>query len=262
MEANDKVKDFYEKYDEDLRENNETLEFTRTKIIIARYLTGNNMEIADICGATGVYAFWLAGMGHKVHLLDLAQKHIDIAKQKSKDHSINLASYTCADARDIPFGDSSMDMVLLMGALYHLRSPESRSKCLNEAFRVLKPGGVALCTVICRYTILIATLKYQLFHRYGIEDIEDMLVTGMCDKNTIPMSYAHTPDEIISELSASGFNNTTSIAVEGIANAIGDNTLPKDGIKSERLLRCIELTESTPELLGISRNIIAVGYKP
>ena len=58
------------------------------------------MEIADIGGATGVFSYWLAQLGHRVHLLDFTPLHIEQAKEKGKNN-LMLASYTCGDARQI-----------------------------------------------------------------------------------------------------------------------------------------------------------------
>lgn len=259
MENNDKVKAFYEEYiKEDERQGRETLEFTRSKDIISRYLTKPNMEIADIGGATGAYSFWIAQMGHQVHLLDLAQSHIDIAKEKSQELGVALSSYVCADARELPYDSNTMDMVLLMGALYHLHSPQARLKCLSEAFRVLKPGGLILCTVMSRFGLVIAVQKYKLFDDYSREYIEDTLNTGIHDKANF---YAHTPNEIVSEMQSVGFESIELIAVEGIGNALTNNTIPDDEREAARLLWSIELTETALDLLGVSRNIIAVGTK-
>lgn len=264
MEANDMVKSYYESIDgEDKRTERESLEYIRSQKIISRYLTDRTMEIADICGATGAYSFWLAGMGHQVHLMDLAQSHIDKAKEKSRDNKITLASYSCADARKLPYANGSMDLVLLMGALYHLRSSESRVQCLREAFRVLRDGGIILCTIISRYNAIISSLKYDLFSQLNMDivDFEEILATGITSKSRLPLSYCHTPAEITCEMSMAGFIDSQLIAVEGIANAMGDNSLPEDKVAAEQLLKCVEITESIPELLGVSRNIIAVGKK-
>ena len=265
MENNDVVKAFYEDKNEDGRAELELLEFVRSKEIISRYVRSGTMEIADICGGTGAYSFWLAGMGHRVHLLDLAQKHINIAMKKSQETNISLASYSCVDARNIPYDDQRMDLVLLMGALYHLQSEDSRIECLTEAFRVLKPGGYALCTVISRYAGLIAALTWNLVDAFGgIEAFKNALRTGITSIGPkLPLSYTHTPDGIISEMSNAGFKDIRLIAVEGVASVLGDkrNVLPEDEKSAAQLLKAIEMTESIPDILGASRNIIAVGKR-
>jgi len=223
------------------------------------------MNIADVGGATGAYSYWLAKMGHHVHLLDLAKNHVEIAMQKGQDTGVTLASYKCADARELPYESESMDMVLLMGALYHFRDKESRLKCLTEASRVLKKRGILITTIMNRYNYLISSLKYKhLIEGMGIEPIEKALTTGIIDNTEytrLPLSYGYIPGEIVLDMNDVGFTDVNLIAVEGIANALGNNQLPEDKNEAERLLRCIELVESAPELMGVSRNIIAVGRK-
>jgi len=266
MENNDCVKEFYEKtFNEDEREARETLEFARSKRIIARYLSKSVNDIADIAGGAGAYSFWLAEMGFNVHLLDLTQKHINIATQKSHNTGIVLASCLCADARELPYNTESMDMALLMGALYHFQAKESRVKCLTEMFRVLRKNSIAICTVMNRYNYLISSLKYKhLIESMGFEFVKNALSTGIANNEKytkLPLSYGHTPGEIISEMKEVGFSGIELIAVEGIANALGNNQLPEEESEAEQLLKCIELVESVPELIGVSRNIIAVGVK-
>ena len=265
MENNENVKLFYSTdFNEDERAGRETLEYARSKEIISRYLCEGLMDIADICGATGAYAFWLAEMGHRVHLLDLAEKHIEIARQKSAKNGIKLISYSCADARCLPYENESMDMVLLMGALYHFRSKEARIKCLSEAFRVLRKGGTLICTVMNRYNYLISSMKYGHLERLGIEPIKQALSTGVFDNTSytrLPLSYGHTPQEIVGEMTEAGFGEIRQVAVEGLANAMSNNTLPANKEEAAQLMQGIALVESVPELIGVSRNIISVGIK-
>ena len=50
------------------------LEGIRTKEIISRFLSKKPMDIADIGGGAGFYAFWLQALGHHVSLIDLSPK--------------------------------------------------------------------------------------------------------------------------------------------------------------------------------------------
>ena len=262
MENSLDVKKFYEEHSESDRETRMPLEFMRTREIISRYLTRENMNIADVAGGTGVYSFWLAGLGHQVHLLDLAQNQIDYAKKQSLKTNVMLASYTCSDARHLPYDDESLDIVLLMGALYHLQERNDRLQCLSEAKRVLKTNGVLLCTYISRYAAMIGYYKWGNIDNSIIKLIDETLTTGKYEN--IPwFTYAvyHTPDEIISEISDSHFSDPRLIAVEGFANAYDFDNFKNDEYKLAQLLRHIEMTETKPELLGVSKDIIAVGVK-
>ncbi|MDR2571754.1 MAG: class I SAM-dependent methyltransferase [Oscillospiraceae bacterium] len=263
MESNQGIMTFYDDtYDEDEREIRDPLEFIRSKVIISRYLEHDNMNIADIAGGTGVYSFWLAKLGHKVHLLDIAMKHIDIAKSKGKELSVELASYTCADARNLPYENESMDIVLLMGALYHLQERSSRLQCLAEAKRILKPKGVLISTFISRYSSLVGYFKWGFVGESHIKLINESLLTGKYNNLPyFPNAYFHTPEEIYSEMSDAGFTDAQLIAVQGFANPYKFEEFSNDEYKLSELLRLIELTEDKPELLGISKDIIAVGKK-
>lgn len=87
----EQIINLYKGYNEDGRLSRHDLEFIRSKEIISRYLTEGKMNIADIGGATGVYSFWLASLGHNLHLLDITPKHIELAQSKEEALGIHLA---------------------------------------------------------------------------------------------------------------------------------------------------------------------------
>ena len=66
-----------------------------------------------------------------------------------------LASATVGDARSLPHGAGSADVVLLMGPLYHLPARELRLAALREAYRVLKSGGILVAKAINRLASLL-----------------------------------------------------------------------------------------------------------
>jgi SAM-dependent methyltransferase len=128
----------------------------RTKEILLRYLPPAPAVIYDIGGATGIYSFWLAELGYEVHLQELSPANVDRARElltQQADHP--LASVEVADARSIPRLRQSDDAVLVMGPLYHLSERADRVKALQEAWRVLIPGGLLASTAVTRYGSLL-----------------------------------------------------------------------------------------------------------
>ena len=148
------------------------LEKERTQEIIKRHLDKKNAFILDVGGAAGVYSFWLANAGHKVHLVDASPKHIEQARKIDKTSDVKLESITVGDSRNLnQFADESIDIILLFGPLYHLVKKEDRLKTLHECFRVLKKNGKLFSAGINRYASL-----YDGLFRGLIDDAEFMKI--------------------------------------------------------------------------------------
>ena len=228
MEDNSAVFNFYEnQYNEDGRFNRHSLEFIRTKEIISRYLDDKKLKIADICGATGVYSYWLALQGHEVHLLDLSSKHIEQAKANRNYYNIDLASLTCADARRLPYSDNEFDMVLLMGALYHLQEQQDRLACIKEAFRVLKPNRVGVFSFISRYASLIDGMRFSLVNDsefvtiYTVPNCQDKFfaIQSIFDKPCGIRKYCQCGWEDRATLASDPSAHAAAVRYEGRATA-------------------------------------------
>jgi S-adenosylmethionine-dependent methyltransferase len=92
MEEIKQVENYYDSYDEWQRLERHKVEFEITKKYIDKYVTSNS-RILDIGGGPGKYSIYLASKGHKVILLDLAKKHIEIAKEKADEHKVKLERF-------------------------------------------------------------------------------------------------------------------------------------------------------------------------
>ena len=95
----DRVEKFYdEKYHEWERLQRHRIEFDITKRYLDEYIVGENLDIFDIGGGPGRYSIYLAEKGHKVTLLDLSKKNIEVAKEKSAEkrhYSRKLYPWKC-----------------------------------------------------------------------------------------------------------------------------------------------------------------------
>ena len=120
------------------------LEFLRTQELLRRVLTPS-ASVLDVGGGTGVHAEWIARDGHQVHLIDVVPAHVEAAAR--------LPGVTAAvgDARELAIEDGNVDVVLLLGPLYHLVEAVERARALAQARRVLRPGGVLAAAGISRY---------------------------------------------------------------------------------------------------------------
>src|SRR5439155_980541 len=128
----------------------------RTQEVLRRHLGEPPLEILDVGGASGVHARWLAADGHRVHVLDSVPKHVEQAAAIGAGVTAELG-----DARSLAAEDATYDVVLLFGPLYHLTEADHRRRALEEARRVVRPGGLVCCAAISRFASLFDGLGRQ-----------------------------------------------------------------------------------------------------
>ena len=242
------------------------LEFDRSKDIISRNLFQPPAKILDLGGGTGHYSFWLANQGYEVHLVDVMESHVETAKKVVQYFS--LASITVGDARGTKFPDESFDVVLLFGPLYHLIDKRDRIKALEEAKRVLKPGGRLMAVCISKYASLMDGFQSRFIDDPYFRTIVDQdLIDGQHrNPENHPHYFTttkfHEPTEFQREIEEAGFFDVKLHAVEGFGSQLSDlETQMNDESKRAILYDYLRLVESEPSLLGCSPHIMAVARK-
>ena len=245
------------------------LEGIRTKEITARFLKTKNLKIVDVGGGAGFYSFWLQSLGHRVSLVDLSPKNIDLANHYAAKHGTTLESCSIGDATHLTFSDNEFDIVLLMGPLYHLIEKEERVKALNEARRVVKPGGIVFVACISRYASLFDGFRRDLikddrFEKILLKDLQDGIHLNDTDNpEYFTTSFFHTPQEIRNEISESGLNLEKLVAVESVGWVIDEFTEKvKDQHYWDKIHKIITSIESNTDLIAMSPHIIAIARKP
>ena len=264
-----KIIDHYNTYDEAKRLRNDIgpLELLRTQELIMRYLPPPSAIILDVGGATGTYSFWLAGLGHSVHLVDVVPRHIEQAMQAAcQPASPRLASMRVGDARTLDFDDGFADVIIMHGPLYHLPDREDRLCAIAEAKRVLRPGGVLLAFAITRYAGLIfGLLRGYVFDSAYRKMIRTEVKTGQRENppdwlSTFPNAFFHHPDELKAELQDGGLNHENTLGILGPAWMVPDlDASWQDEAQREAILEIARLTENEPVL---GPRLMAVARKP
>jgi len=94
----------------------------------------------DVGTGTGHFAFDLAQRGLKVTGVDISDAMLDVARAKG-----SRVTLVTADAGELPFADSSFDLVLSVTTLEFVPRPE---KALSEMWRVTCPGGRMVVAVL------------------------------------------------------------------------------------------------------------------
>jgi SAM-dependent methyltransferase len=199
------------------------VEFGRTKEILQRRLPAAPAVIADIGGGPGRYALWLAELGYTVEHRDLMRLHVE-QLQESSDSMVHAE---VGDPRDLNLPDSSVDAVVLLGPLYHLRERAHRVQALREASRVVRPGGPVFAAVISRWAPrLDGVVAERLYESYPemLALLPDVELTG----NLPPVSpdgfsgYTHRPAELMEEIAEAELALEDLVGVEGMPLAASD----------------------------------------
>lgn len=261
----EEIQNHYEGIREDLRlrEGLGRLEFLRTQEVVRRHLPRSGMRILDVGGGTGVHSEWLLADGHQVHLLDPVVSHVMQASERLGD--LSGFSAEVGEAQALTFNDSSFDVVLLFGPLYHLTERADRLDAWREARRVIEPTGLVFGMGISRYASLLDGLAQGfLFDDRFRGIVERDLATGQHRNPTqepgwFTTAYFHYPWELTQEAEEAGLQVREAVGVEGMAGWIHtlgerwDN--PGD---RETILFSARAIESEPSLQGLSPHLIAV----
>ena len=246
------------------------VEFLRTKEILARYIDKGKV-VYDIGGGIGMYATWLAQKGNEVHLIELTKNAVEYAKvNMMKD--CNFIAET-GDARHINRPDESADVVLMMGPLYHLRNREERLLALREAFRVLKKGGLLISTGISKFSSMTWALSVYGEKNDFLDDpvffnmIKGEMSTGDHIRpkeypKFFAESYFTTSEEMKTEIIEAGYAVMKAIAVEGCIwfTPHLDEKWENEASR-KRLLEIVRMTETEPEMMGMSPHFLVVARK-
>jgi SAM-dependent methyltransferase len=239
------------------------LEFARTQEILLRRLPTAPAVVADIGGGPGRYAVWLAELGYEVEHRDVVDLHVEQLRASGQP----LVHTAAGDARHLDLPDSSVDAVLLLGPMYHLRERADRIRALREARRVVRDRGPIFIAAISRWAArLDGVLQERLYERFPdfLLDLPESERTG----NLPPVApggflgYTHRPDDLVDEVAESGLQLHDLVGVEGLplssddmAGRVGDPTSWDVVLDGARAI------ERVPELLGLSPHMIATATR-
>lgn len=248
-------------YDEWERLERHKIEFDITKRFLDDFIKEENLEIFDIGGGPGRYAMYLAERGHKVTLLDLSKKNIEVAKRKSFEKGITLQGYIHGNALELGEFEWQYDVILLMGPLYHLIKESDRRKAVEGALKLLKPNGIIIVTFISSY----APIQDNLLHLYPIEFVEDLL--GYLENGENKEGKGFTTAYFINPNEAKEFMNShglQEVTFAGIENILGCKEKEINLLDESEYRKWIEIGYrlSTDEsLIGTSQHLLYIGRK-
>ena len=272
----EKIKNYYKHFDEKNRlqnDNSGKLEFLMTMSILEKNLPaladGAELSVLDLGGGAGVYSFPLAKKGYKVTLADLSETLLEQAKkQKEEDKVDNLISCDQVNATDLSrYKDSSFDVVLLFGPLYHLTEKAEREKCAGEIRRVLKTGGKVFASFIPYLSGSIALVQRFCWcpDQVDINTLEECFESGkfknLSDKG-FQEGYYPASEEIEKLFSANGFEKQLLRSIRGFGYEKEDMIFKfKNKLVFSKLLALIDSTAEDKSIIEMCGHAMYIGVK-
>jgi len=250
----EQIKRYYENYDEEGR-------LFRDKAHLPEYLTtlryfdrlfAPGSRILDACAGTGRYAFYLAEQGHCVTACDLVEHHVNLIR--AKPEAEKLAGIAVCDVLDLSrFAENSFDVVLCMGAMYHLPSEGERTQAIRECARVCKPGGLIVLSYLNYFAAVAAELEP------GLGNLGDLLAEfgegGDC------LWKATTPVKMERCAEAAGLTVLHNIGTDGISFVLADKVNAASDEAFDKWMDYIYQHCEEPDTIGYSMHGLLIGRK-
>ncbi|WP_077299672.1 demethylmenaquinone methyltransferase [Virgibacillus pantothenticus] len=156
----------YSKYDS----MNSIISFQRHKAwrkdVMKRMNVQPGTNALDVCCGTGDWALVMAEQTRntgKVTGLDFSENMLSIAKKKQQELKLEQVHFMQGNAMELPFADNSFDYVTIG---FGLRNVADYMTVLKEMYRVVKPGGKAVCLETSQPTIPVYRQLYYFYFQY------------------------------------------------------------------------------------------------
>jgi len=249
------IKSYYENYDEDgrlFRDNAHRVEYLTTIRYFDRLFKPNS-QILDACAGTGRYAFYLAKRGHNVTACDLVEHNVNILK--SKPEANKLAKISVCNVTDLTqFANNSFDIVLCMGALYHVRENEIRKQAISECVRVCKPEGIIVLAYITKIGAILANINEDASNMNGLTKVLD-------DTDETTYFFCAYPSEIEKIAISCGLEKLHNISTDGIVYAVNDKLNNASDDNFQNYMEYHYLTCEDESIIGASIHGLWIGRK-
>jgi ubiquinone/menaquinone biosynthesis C-methylase UbiE/DNA-binding transcriptional ArsR family regulator len=97
--------------------------------------------VADLGAGEGLISQLLARNAKQVWCIDNSPRMVEVGTELARKNDLTNLTYKLGDIEQVPLADGSVDLAILSQALHHARHPQ---KAVDEAFRILRPGGQLL----------------------------------------------------------------------------------------------------------------------
>jgi ArsR family transcriptional regulator len=100
-----------------------------------------DITVADLGAGEGLLSQLLAQRAARVWCIDNSERMVEVGTELARKNGLANLTYKLGDIEQVPLPDKSVDLAILSQALHHASHPQT---AVDEAFRILKPGGQLL----------------------------------------------------------------------------------------------------------------------
>ena len=169
----------------------------------------NGAKALDVCCGTADWTIALAesaGKDGEVVGLDFSKNMLKIGEEKLQARNLDQATLIHGNAMELPFEDNSFDYVTIG---FGLRNVPDYNQVLREMYRVLKPGGMAVCLETSQPTMPGFKEAYRLYFRFIMPMFGKLFAKSYDEYSWLQESAKDFPGmkELAKMFSEAGFEN-------------------------------------------------------
>ena len=168
-------------------------------------------RLLDVAGGTGDISFKFlkrSGSGHAT-VLDITENMlIEGRKRAETDQILDSLDWIVGDAMSLPFADNSFDVYTISFGIRNVTQPQ---EALNEAFRILRPGGRLMVLEFSQIPVPLAQKAYDLYSFNVIPTMGKLITNDRSSYQYLVESIRKFPDQetFLSMVQHAGFKNTS-----------------------------------------------------
>ena len=167
-------------------------------------------KLLDVAGGTGDISFKFlnrAGSGHAT-VLDITENMLIAGRKRAEaDKMLNSIDWVVGDAMALPFADNSFDVYTISFGIRNVTRPQ---EALNEAFRVLRPGGRLMVLEFNQIPVPLVQKAYDIYSFNVIPRMGKLIANDRESYQYLVESIRNFPDQetFLNMVREAGFENT------------------------------------------------------
>jgi ubiquinone/menaquinone biosynthesis C-methylase UbiE len=164
---------------------------------VLKYVPRFGKTLEAGCGL-GRYNFYLSQLGIEMEGLDLHKPTIKRLLEWQKKHHLSC-NFVAGNVTNLSYEDNSLSGYISLGVVEHFI--EGPNKALKEAFRVLRPGGIAIITT--------PSVSFSVYYHDLIKKVKNIIkkiVRHRTATNKVFFQYWYKPQTLKKFVEGAGFS--------------------------------------------------------